>query len=301
MGSRAQATRFARWYMSTIYLRQFDAHIANSSTADELRMAAERHGPDAWLHWRHRDHIHVLPLGVDRSTFGPARRSASCRAELLRRAGGDPSDVLVFFGGRLSPEKHAHWVLPAVTAALSRGLPVCLVVAGDGPLREEIAEQLAVHLAGRSLLLEHIRDRAALAEIVASADVFLHPNPREPFGLGPLEAMASGVPIVLPRAGGVLAYATDQNAWLADASPAGLGDALVRALSNPGARQARVQRALADTGPMDWSRVARRFFQTYDHIHVARLALDQPGAPPLKQLGAEPAFAGEHGSGRERA
>ena len=62
----------------------------------------------------------------------------------------------------------------------------------------------------------NVRDRAELAKYYASADVFVHPNPREPFGIGPLEAMASRVPVVSPSAGGVLSYANPTNAWLAE-------------------------------------------------------------------------------------
>ena len=65
-------------------------------------------------------------------------------------------------------------------------------------------------------------DARALARLYASCDVFVHPNPREPFGIGPLEAMASGVPLVLPAAGGVLSYANADNAWLARADGPGL-------------------------------------------------------------------------------
>ena len=48
----------ARSYVRSIYLRQFDAHIANSEyTAAELHAAAVSAGPSAWRHWRLRDRI----------------------------------------------------------------------------------------------------------------------------------------------------------------------------------------------------------------------------------------------------
>ena len=58
-------------------------------------------------------------------------------------------------------------------------------------------------------------DRDALAGILANADAFIHPNPREPFGIAPLEAMASGLPLVATETGGVTTYASDETAWLA--------------------------------------------------------------------------------------
>lgn len=90
-----------------------------------------------------------------------------------------------------------------------------LILAGDGPKARDLVEDAGRRVSGRVLWLGSLGDRAHLARAYASADVFVHPNPREPFGIGPLEAMASGVPVVLPRAGGVLSYANDQNSWLA--------------------------------------------------------------------------------------
>jgi alpha-1,6-mannosyltransferase len=51
--------------------------------------------------------------------------------------------------------------------------------------------------------LGYIADRELLADILANCDVFLHPNPHEPFGIAPLEAMASRLALVAPDSGGV--------------------------------------------------------------------------------------------------
>ncbi len=58
-----------------------------------------------------------------------------------------------------------------------------------------------------------------MAEIYANADAFVHPNPREPFGIAPLEAMAAGLPVIAPNSGGLTAYANLANAWLTNPTP----------------------------------------------------------------------------------
>ena len=71
-------TTLARRYLATIYMRQFDAHIANSPyTAEELVAAVDGDGPSNHRLWRLRDRIHTLRLGTDVSRFGPSKRSAS--------------------------------------------------------------------------------------------------------------------------------------------------------------------------------------------------------------------------------
>lgn len=268
---RAAAVRLARWYLPAVYLRQFDAHLANSEfTADELRAAATVGGPDQPLLWRLRDRIHAVPPGADVACFSPARRSASLRRHVLRRTGGDDRSSVVVFAGRLSAEKHAMAIVPAVQHALSCGVDARLVVIGDGPLRAALARDAAARLPGRTLMLEHISDRTCLASWLASADAFLHPNPSEPFGLGPLEGMASGTPVILPGSGGVLTYASDQTAWLAKPGAGGLGDALVACLTRPDEARRRAEAGLDRARMFDWPSSARRYFDHHDRIHALR-------------------------------
>ncbi len=261
----------ARSYVRSVYLRQFDAHIANSEyTAGELRAAAVSRGPSAWRHWRLRDRIVVVPLGADVSTFGPGRRSHEVRAALLARLGGSPSSKLVLFAGRLSAEKNVDLLLPAVRHAATRGCDVCLVVAGDGPMRDAMARAAREFVPGRSLFLGHVSRRDDLATLVASADVFLHTNPREPFGIAPLEALVSGVPVVLPRSGGVLAYATDETAWLVRPDAIGLANGLVECLTRPAEAARRSANAVAMAPAWSWSGVATRYFDALTAIDRLR-------------------------------
>ncbi|MGI8671323.1 MAG: glycosyltransferase, partial [Luteitalea sp.] len=109
----------------------------------------------------------------------------------------------------------------------------------------------------------------ALAESYASGDVFLHVNDREPFGIGPLEAMASGVPVVVPNAGGVLSYANDSNCWLADPAVDALARAVVGALARPD--PARLARAAETAARFDWGRVTPQIFATYDGLRERAL------------------------------
>jgi glycosyltransferase involved in cell wall biosynthesis len=78
--------------------------------------------------------------------------------------------------------------------AVSRIPDARLVVAGDGPLREEIEAKAARHLPGRFTRLAVAPDQMPL--LYRSADVFLHLSEEEPFGNVFLEAMACGLPIV---------------------------------------------------------------------------------------------------------
>ncbi|MFJ2781957.1 glycosyltransferase family 4 protein [Kitasatospora sp. NPDC087315] len=132
--------------------------------------------------------VHLWPRGVDCLRFHPRHRD-----EALRRHLGSPGEVLVGYVGRLAAEKQVDRL-----AEVSRLPGVRLVVVGDGPLRSRLEAALpdAVFL-GR-------RTGHELARLYASFDVFVHAGPFETFGQTLQEAMASGLPVVAPAAGGPL-------------------------------------------------------------------------------------------------
>lgn len=255
-------------YLRHVYAPAFDAHIANSDyTAAEL--AAAGAGP-----------VQVCGMGVDVTTFGTVTPDAALRERLLAATGGTPDSALVLYAGRLSPEKHVDVLIDAVSelAHGRSGQPaadVRLVLVGEGPAAAALQRRAAVRCPGRVAAMPHLTDRAALARHYAAADVFVHPNPREPFGIGPLEAMAAGTAVVLPRAGGVLAYADDGNAWLAEPGPSGLAAAIRRALA-AGGTSPILDCARRTAHAHAWPLVIGRYLAALDALHDARLALLAP-------------------------
>jgi alpha-1,6-mannosyltransferase len=272
VSSSPLARRVARSYMRRCYLPMFDFHIAASEyIADELRAVA---APDR------QDRIAVRTPGVDAGRFDPALRSDAMREELLGAATADGRARLLLYAGRLSKEKHAELLIDMMAALAAAGAhDETLVVVGSGPLEPRLRERAGAVAPGRVRFLPHVVDRQALARLYASSDVFVHPNPREPFGIGPLEAMASGCALVAPRAGGVLTYASDRNAWLAEPTGPAFA-AAVRAATVAPDRLERLARARATARRFDWPLVMRRLFAHYDDLQVrARTAAAGRGDP----------------------
>ncbi len=140
--------------------------------------------------------VHV-PFGVDREQFSAA---AADRTERARWLVGAPKDAKLLVGiGRFAVEKQWDVVLDAFMQVRERHDAV-LVLFGDGPEREALQRRCAgradVRFAG------FVSDRAQLARGLASADLLVHGCPFETFGLGLAEAMSTGLPAVVPDAGG---------------------------------------------------------------------------------------------------
>ena len=138
------------------------------------------------------------PNGVDTEAFRPRPRpQTGIRAE----RGIPASAKVVGFLGRLSPEKGPDVFLRAAMLAQARLPDTHFVLVGDGPLAPALRESIArfkledrVHLAGL---------RRDVAGILNEFDVLVSSSHSEAMPLAVMEAMASGLPVVATRVGGV--------------------------------------------------------------------------------------------------
>ena len=170
-----------------------------------------------------------VPLGVDLDTFHPGAADPRLRA---RFAG--PGTALLVHAGRLAPEKRPGLAIDTLAWLRAAGVRARLVVAGNGPLRAALERRAA--LLGVSFL-GFEADRAALARLLASADLVIAPGPVETFGLAALEALACGTPVVAADTGAVPELLAPGAGLAAAPTAAALGAAAARLLAGP--RQAQ--------------------------------------------------------------
>jgi len=132
----------------------------------------------------------VVPNAVDVSEFYPPAAGARPRGDSLR----------LLFVGHLIPEKGVEHLLQALVGA---GFPWQLTLAGGGDGRDEL-ERLAADL-GLADRVEFPGElgKPAIANLMRAADVFVLPSLAETQGVVLIEAMASGLPFVATRVGGV--------------------------------------------------------------------------------------------------
>jgi glycosyltransferase involved in cell wall biosynthesis len=172
-------------------LRHADAHVVLSSAF--RRLLVERYHVLPW-------DIHVWAPGVSLDVFTPGDRSRA-RARL----GIDPSAFVAVCVRRLVPRMGIDGLLDA-WGRLEDDLldSSVLLIAGDGPLREELAERAArPPLAGRVRVLGRLSD-PELIDVYRSADVATVPTVVfEGFGLVVLEAAACGTPSIVSDVGGL--------------------------------------------------------------------------------------------------
>jgi glycosyltransferase involved in cell wall biosynthesis len=146
-----------------------------------------------------------------------------------------------------------------------------LLIIGDGDARDRLHALAETRLPSLVHFAGHCGSPAALARVLTACDIFVHPNPAEPYGIAPLEAMAAGVPLIVPNSGGVLSYANPSNAWLAEPTPEAFARAIAGVDADPARRAERTRRARRDALLHDWPNAAARFLDLYRDLH-ARVA-----------------------------
>jgi alpha-1,6-mannosyltransferase len=144
-----------------------------------------------------------------------------------------------------------------------------------------LEEESRRRLPGRVTFFGHISDRSVLARIYASCDFFLHPNANEPFGIAPLEAMASGLVLVAPDSGGVTDYANRQNACLVPPTAEDFAGMIQQVVNSPKLRRSLSECARATAEAFSWESVTDSYLHLYDRIWQVRT-----GALPLEEAGA---------------
>ncbi|MFD0697924.1 1,4-alpha-glucan branching protein domain-containing protein [Paenibacillus sp. GCM10027628] len=110
-------------------------------------------------------------------------------------------DKVIFYIGRLVYEKGIQVLIDAMPIILSQVLDARLVIAGTGPMEDELRGR-AAHLGDRVWFTGFVND-AYREQLYRAADVCVIPSLYEPFGIVALEAMAHRKPLVLSDTGGL--------------------------------------------------------------------------------------------------
>lgn len=216
--------------------------------SDDLRRHLEAIAPDARLR--------VVPNLVDTSLFHPRDES--------RRNGGFRLLVVAL----LNENKGVGDLLESLAAA--RGLlgAVTLDVIGDGPVRASLERRSGDLGLSDAVTFHGTRSRAEVAAAMRDADAFVLPSRGENLPCVVIEALASGLPVVATRVGGVPELVDESNGLLVPpASPDALADALVEmARRRPGYDSpAMARRATARFS-------AETVSKTWDEIYEGLLA-----------------------------
>jgi glycosyltransferase involved in cell wall biosynthesis len=178
------------------------------------------------------------------------------------------NDPYVLYAGNIKPHKNLERLIEAFHLFRRDGLEhVKLLIIGD-EISKYASLRRAVH---RYKLHQHVRffgfvpDRT-LAVLYRLAGVFVFPSLYEGFGLPPLEAMASGTPVVTSNISSLPEVVGDAALLIDPYDPTAIAQAMRRVLTEPALRDDLRRRGLARVKEFSWERSVRRVRQVYDEV-----------------------------------
>jgi len=179
------------WFQNLVY-RRFAA--ASDLLIYVCRFQAEYCGRRGWRAARST----TIYNGIDLEYYRPP--TASQRAEARAQLGVSDSELLIGITAVLRPEKNHAFLLNALRELRAEGLPVKLLMVGDGPLRGTLERQAAsLKLTPYAIFAG---THADVRPLVAAFDVVTLASVSEALSMAALEAMSMGVPAVLSDVGG---------------------------------------------------------------------------------------------------
>ncbi|MCR6106838.1 glycosyltransferase family 1 protein [Salipaludibacillus agaradhaerens] len=146
--------------------------------------------------------IDIWGRGVDHDFFTPQKRST-----LIKENYGITEKNIILYAGRIAPEKDIQTVIKTYfNLPKSLFSQTHLIMAGDGPLLSELKEKY-----NKEITFTGFANSDKLAELYASADIFMFPSATETFGNVVLEALSSGLPVIGADKGGTKHLVTDRK------------------------------------------------------------------------------------------
>jgi glycosyltransferase involved in cell wall biosynthesis len=177
-------------------------------------------------------------------------------------------DPFILYAGNVKPHKNVERLIEAFHLIRQRGLDdVKLVLIGDDISRYASLRR-AVH---HHQLHKYVRflgfmPEETLAVMYRLAAVFVFPSLYEGFGLPPLEAMASGTPVVTSNVSSLPEVAGDAAILVDPLSPESIGDGVYRVLTDEQLRRSLRVRGAARAREFSWESSVRRVREIYNEV-----------------------------------
>lgn len=196
--------------------------------------------------------VAVLTRGVDTERFHPGLRT---------RTHGPVRAVYV---GRVAPEKGLHLLVDI----FSEMADVELMIVGDGPYLRQLKRHLP-----KAVFTGRLTG-AALSQAYANADLFVFPSKTDTLGNVVLEAMSSGLPVVVSNVGGPKELVNHGKTGLVAESDEAFAGAVTRLTRNPNLRHQMARAARTAAEHRRWQDIADKMIAYHDAV-MARHRLAQ--------------------------
>jgi glycosyltransferase involved in cell wall biosynthesis len=175
------------------------------------------------------------------------------------------NDKIVTFLGRITSQKGPEYFINAANKVLQKTSNVRFVMAGEGDLKEKLIKYVArLGISDRFHFTGFLKGDDVY-RMYSMSDLYVMPSMSEPFGISPLEALQSGVPVIISRQSGVsevLKHVIKINFWDID----GLANAIYGALYYEGVTKTMADKGMKEVMNLKWKDTAIKIRDIYYSI-----------------------------------
>ena len=174
-------------------------------------------------------------------------------------------DKIVTFLGRITYQKGPDYFVEAAAKVLRRVPNVRFVMAGSGDLMHHVVRRVATLGISDRFHFTGFLKGAEVNRMFAMSDVYVMPSVSEPFGISPLEAMKSNVPVIISKQSGVaevLDYALKVDYWDVDA----MADAISALVPSPALARMFSRKGHEEVTGIKWSNAAAKVKAVYEQL-----------------------------------
>ncbi len=172
---------------------------------------------------------------------------------------------IVTFLGRITYQKGPEYFIEAAYKVLQKHNNVKFVIAGSGDLKEKIVRQVEGLGISSKVSFPGFLEKDEIKKLFARSDVFVMPSVSEPFGISPLEALHSGVPVIISKQSGVsevIRHAIKVDHWDTDA----LSDAIYGVLHYKTLSNLLAVRGSSEVDKLEWRKTADKILNVYKSV-----------------------------------
>lgn len=174
-------------------------------------------------------------------------------------------EKIVTFLGRITFQKGPEYFIEAAKKVLSVDTKVRFVMAGTGDMWQRMVELAARLRIGHKFHFAGFLNGPEVKQMFDMSSVYVMPSVSEPFGISPLEAMQSNVPVIISRQSGVsevLNHAIKIDFWDIDA----MADAIYALLHYQGISKMFARMGHEEVENLKWDNVAYKLMGIYQSI-----------------------------------
>jgi len=210
----------------------------------------------------------VSKYGISESKVSVVHNGIIGKKQLLFPKAHKASSQIVTFLGRITYQKGPKYFIEAARKVLLRLPEVHFVMAGSGDLLPEMVLLVAKHRLSTRFHFTGFMKGQEVDQLWLISDLYVMPSVSEPFGIAPLEAVQSGVPVIISKQSGVaevLPHAIKIDFWNVDS----MANAIYHVLSHQSLSKTLKKKSKETIKRITWDKAAKKINSIYHELTPA--------------------------------